>query len=236
MATASCDADLVRPHDDRLESRTDRGSEPAQHVGLLDPRLLVAKKHAAVAHRDHVVVEHAGVDRVRMLLRENGAGRVEAMVPRDRLARFPRLPRRILARTTDRRIVGGAAVDEELDAGRPSGAGEARVVRRAFVAELRCRGQRVMHHERARVGEDRAQDARRRRRLDRAMEMRHEIRRREVDAAVRRVGRGLTVAALATHIAAADEHAASIRGASRAARASTCGVGARRSLARAAPG
>ena len=71
------------------------------------------------------------------------------------------------------------------------------------------------------VGEDRAQHARRRGRLERAVKICNEVGRGEMHTAVGGVGEGLTVAALATHIAAAEEHAASSCGASRAAAASS---------------
>ena len=81
------------------------------------------------------------------------------------------------------------AIDEELDAGRGRIRREARVVGGTFVAHLRRGGQRLVHGEMRGVGKDRAQDRGGRRRLERAMEMRDEIRRREVHAPVRRIGR-----------------------------------------------
>ena len=169
----------------------------------------------AIADGDHVVVEHAGVDRVRILLREERARRVEAMAARDCGGRLARLPRRPFPRRGRARVVRGASEDEELDAGLAGLRHEPDVIGGAFVAELRCRRQRIVHDEVFRVGEDRPQHARRRGGFDRAMEV----------ATSRLAGvkwtrpsvvsiDGLTVAAFAAHIAAADEHAARSCGAS----------------------
>ncbi len=183
-------SNLVVADDDGRERRAELAADFLQHRGLVDVGALVAEQHAAVADRDHVVVEHAGVDRVGILLREDSARRVEAMAASDGGGSLARLPCGIFLRRGRRRVVGRAAVDEELDARRIRGCGESRVIGRALVAELRCRRQRVMNDESRRVGEDRAQHARRRIGLQRAVKMADEVRRREMDATVGGVGRG----------------------------------------------
>ena len=70
------------------------------------------------ADGDDVVVEHAGVDRVRILLREHRARRVEAMPARDRLATLRASAAPDSAPAPAPPPIRAAAVDEELDAGR----------------------------------------------------------------------------------------------------------------------
>ena len=113
------------------------------------------------------------------------------MAAGDRLAGLARLACRVAARRGSVDVVRAAAVHEQLDArvALPR-AREPRVVRRALVAGLRRGRQRIVHDEAARVGEDRAQHARRRRGLDRPVQQRREVRGREVDAPVGGVGRG----------------------------------------------
>ena len=44
-----------------------------QDARLIDERILVAEQHIAVADRDHVVVEYALINDIRVLLSEDGA-------------------------------------------------------------------------------------------------------------------------------------------------------------------
>jgi hypothetical protein len=72
--------------------------------------------------------------------------------------------------------------DKEL---MPRAASEANgLVGRAFVAELSRGRQRIVHGKASLVGKDRAQHPGRRRRFDRAVEMRGEVGGREMHAAV----------------------------------------------------
>ena len=143
-----------------------------------------------------------------MLLREHGARRIEAVAAGDRDGRLARLPRRIFARS---RRPAPTPRGRRRRTRRPAAVGgrEARVVGRAFVAELRRRGQRIVDHEAARVGEDRAQHAV----VVGASSARWKCAARLAGVKCTRRSAvsadGLTVAALATHIAAADEQAAS---------------------------
>ncbi len=107
--------------------------------------------------------------------------------PGDGGASLRGLARRIFRRN-DAAAEAMPAVDEEFDARRPRTGRESRVIGRAFVTHLRRSGQRLVHREARRVREDRAQDRRGGRRFQRPVEMRYEVRRREVDAAVRSVG------------------------------------------------
>ena len=54
---------------------------------LVGERLLVREQHMFVGDRDDIVVERAGGDRLVRLADEDRAFGIEAMVPRDRLAR-----------------------------------------------------------------------------------------------------------------------------------------------------
>ena len=70
----------IDPHRHELEA--DAARRPAQRLDgrrLVGKGLLVVEQDVAVADRDHVVVEHALVDHVRILRREHGAGRVQAV-------------------------------------------------------------------------------------------------------------------------------------------------------------
>ena len=141
-----------------------------------------------MADGDHIVVEHARVDSVRMLLREKGPHRIEPVPPRDRSGRFERLPCRKAPRCGRGLAERDAAMNEEFDAA--SGAvEEAGVIGGAFVAELRRRRQRIVHHEMPRVGKNRAENPGGHGRLERSVEVADEIRRREVDTLIRGVGR-----------------------------------------------
>ncbi len=175
-------------HDDRVESGPDLCSELGEHPRLVEECALVTEKHLRVTHGDHVVVEDARIDGVRVLLREDDPRRIEPVPPRDRDRRLARLPCRKSPRDGTRVVERDAAVDEEFDAALAR-AVEARVVRCAFVAELWRSGQRIMHDEPPGVCEHRAQHSRRHRSLERAVEVAHQVRRREVDPAVGGVGR-----------------------------------------------
>ena len=90
--------------------------EFGQHGALLHVGKLVAEQHVAMAHGDHIVVEDAGVDGERILLREDDALGREAVTARDGGRGFARLPRRETRRHRSR-TVAVTAVDEKLDAG-----------------------------------------------------------------------------------------------------------------------
>ncbi len=135
-----------------------------------------------VADGEHVGVEGARVDPVGVLLREEAARRVEAVQAREGLARLERLARGVAARPGERRPRRDGPT--RRGAPRPRRRDEARVVGGPFVGELPAAGEGVVHDEARRVGEDGAEDARRRRRLDRAVEHLLEVRGREVHAPV----------------------------------------------------
>ncbi len=178
-------------HLDHVQARTACVERSGQRVVdrlLVDERALVREQRVAVADRDHVVVEHARVDHVRILLRIDRRFFGEAVAMRDRAARLEGLARREALRLGPAAVFR-AAVHEELDARLAVFGAEARVVRRAFVAECRRAGQRFVHREMRGIGEQRRQRAARRFVLDRTMQLAAQVRRREVHAAVARVGR-----------------------------------------------
>jgi len=104
------------------------------------------EQHPAIGDCYHVVVEGAGGDRLLGLLDEQGAGRIELVVARHRLARLDML--------AGGEGAAGDAIDEYLHPWRAMLRGEPHMVRRAFVPE-RGRDRRV-HRER-RVGEGEAE-------------------------------------------------------------------------------
>ncbi len=150
----------------------------------------MAEQYGAAAHGDHVVVKHAGVDRVRVLLCEQRARGCKRMAASDGFRRFARLAGRKAARSRRFHVEGYAAVDEQLDTDSVVGRGEPRVIGRPLVAELLRRRQRVVHHEALFVVEDRAQQTRRGRSLERAVEMRYQVGGGEMNAAVGGIGGG----------------------------------------------
>ena len=182
------EADLAGGDHEGRECAAHSRREFRQHSILRHPRLFMTNEHVAVSDGDDVIVEDAGIDGRGVLLREHGARVIEAMPPGDRFEGFARLPRRILLRNTRWRAVGGATVDEQFDAGRAGGWREARAICRAFVAELRCGGQRIMHREVALVSKDRAQNTRGRRRFERPVKVRDKIRRREMHSPIGGIG------------------------------------------------
>ena len=131
-------------------------------------RTRACRTHGFTAHGDHVVVEHAGVDRIRVLLCEQRAParRGGGARPLPRLARLPTGKRR---RRRSRRTPRARR--------RTAHAGALPALQTAcdwppFVAEPRRR--QWIAPRSALVGEDRCARARRGRRLDRAMEMRRD--------------------------------------------------------------
>ncbi len=94
------------------------------------------KDDAFVGDRDDIVVERPGADRRRRLLDEQGAGGIEAVAARDRLARGAGL--------AGGKAAAVDAVDEDFDSRRIVARGDAHMVRRTFVAEA---GDRRMDDE-----------------------------------------------------------------------------------------
>ena len=173
-----------RAHDEELVAQA--AAQVVDEARVVGERELVQHEEAPRAHRHDVGVERAGVDAVGVLLREEAHAGVEAVEAREGLARLARLARRVAPRAGE-----GAPrrAPPREDVGRPARRDEPRVVGRAFVGELPAAGQRLVHGEPRLVGEDGAKDARRRRRLDGAVEHLLEVRRREMDAAVACVAR-----------------------------------------------
>ncbi len=146
------------------------------------------EQHFAIAHRDHVVVEHAGIDHRRVLLGEDHAIVFQAVQTGDGLGGFEGLARRVLLR---RRVTGverAAAEHEKLHAGLAIVPAETRVVGRAFVAELRHRRQRGVVGKVLLIGKHRPQHAAGGRVFDAAVVFAVEVGGGEMHAAIRRVG------------------------------------------------
>ena len=128
---------------------------------VIDERELVQQEYVAVSHRDDVGVERARVYSARVLLREERAASVDLAEPRERLRRFARLTRGKAQRLARRgsRSIRGPSPGEEMDRPR-AGCDEPRVIRGAFVGEVRSARQRVVNGESRLVREDRPQHAR----------------------------------------------------------------------------
>ena len=177
----------------------------------------MVEQHLAIAHRDHVVVEHTLVDHRRVLLGVDHAGLAQPVQARDGLAGLQGLPRRVARGRREAAVEGAAAEHEELHAGLAIALAETGVVGRAFVTELRHRRQRGVVGEVALVGEHRPST----RLVVGCSMLRWNLQLRL--AAVKRTrpsavsALGLTVQALAVHMLDAELQAASSGMASRAA-------------------
>ena len=211
---------VVGDHHGR-ERAADGRAQRVEHRRLVDERALVAEQERAFADGDDVVVEDAGVDAVRALLREHRSRGIEPVAARDGFAGLARLPGRI-ARWRGAAAEPAASVDEELDAG----------LRRRRMQSA-CGWRHLRRRTAAPPAADRGRGSASRRRRSRAES------RVVVGASSERwkfvtrfagvkcsrpsaqSAAALTVAAFATHIDAADEHAARRSGASRAAAAIT---------------
>ena len=138
------------------------------------------EEHPFIGDGDHVIVEGAGGDRFFRLLDEEAAGRVQAMQPRHRLARFDMLARG----------EGPArlAVDEDFNAGQVVPFAQAHMIGRAFIAKGRRHG--IMHGKSARVGEGEAQLGQRLRPFMAAMRHGDEVGDGQMRAAVPGIGGG----------------------------------------------
>ena len=152
-----------------------------------DERQLVQHEEALVADGEDVGVERPSVDPVRMLLREPARRLGEPVEAGHGLARLAGLSGREAGRPRAS-PPRDAAPREQVH--RPLARREARVVRGPLVGELPSAGERVVEDEGLGVLEDRAEDRVRRRGLDRAVEHLLEVRRGQVDLAVRGVARG----------------------------------------------
>lgn len=170
--------------------------------GSVHEGLLVMKEEAAISDADDIVVEDPCVDGSRVLLCEDGAGRVECAEPCHALARKSGLARCKPARRRTAAVVD--AVDKQVE---PRGAmlgREPRVVGRPLVAQRRVVGQRPMDGEVVRVGEEATERIQGLVGLDGPVGLGDQIGHHKVEAAVEAVGRGMTVPALAVHMEEAD--------------------------------
>ncbi|SST08315.1 Uncharacterised protein [Acinetobacter baumannii] len=183
--------DLVARHADGAEAAAAAAQLVVQFgkdlLGI-EEGVLVMEQHLAIAHRDHIVVEHALVDHRRVLLSVDHSGLAQPVQTRDGLAGFQGLARRIALRRREATVEGAATEDEELHAGIAIVLAEARVVGRAFVAELaHCRQRRVMG-EMPLVVEHRRQHAAGGGMLDGSVELAVQVGRGEMHAAIGGVG------------------------------------------------
>ena len=131
-------------------------------------------------------MERSAIDPVRMLLGKAARGGCQRVQARDRDARFASLTGREALRA-NAASPRETAPREQVEGAVPRC--EAGVVCGPFIGEMPASGQRIMDGEHLRVGEDRAQDRRRRRRLYRAVEHLLEVGRGEVNLPVGRVSR-----------------------------------------------
>jgi hypothetical protein len=69
-----------------------------QELRLVGKRLLMAKQHLAIAHRNHIVMKHAFINHRRILAGENHLPGIDLIQARNRLAGLERLPRRVAQR------------------------------------------------------------------------------------------------------------------------------------------
>ena len=146
------------------------------------------KQHLAIAHGDHVVVEHTLIDHRWRLLGVDHALIAQAMQTGNRLRSFQGLPRRVALRGREAAVEGAAAKDEELHTGIAVAFAEARVVSRAFITKLTdCRQSRVVS-EVLLIGEHRTEHATGGRVFDRAVEFAVEVGGGEMHATVRSIG------------------------------------------------
>ena len=157
-----------------------------EQLFLMGKRLLVAEQHLAVGNGNHVVVEHALVDHIRVLLGENHLGRIDLVQAGNGLAGCQRLTRRI----TGWRGVAPlfAPVNKQLQTRLAIIAPQAVMVGRAFVAKHRHLRQGLMHLEMGVLVENGAQHALGGFRFGGAVKLVIQVRYRQVDFAIQRIG------------------------------------------------
>ena len=185
------DTDLGAGHADGLEVAAQLAQFPLQfgeHLLGIEKRVLVIEQYFAVADRNHVVVEHAGIDYRWVLLGVDHAVILQAVQACDGLRGFKGLARRIFLR---RRVTGverAATKHKKFDARFAIVTAEARVVGRAFITELRHRRQRGVVGEVFIIGKHRAQHTTGGRVFDAAVVFAVEVGGGEMHAAVKGVG------------------------------------------------
>ena len=153
---------------------------------LLHKGLLMVEQHVAIAHRNHVVMEHAAVDGRRILLGKDGIFRVQPMQPRHRLARLQGLARRIFLR--GHAAAGAPAVDKQLQPLTAVVVAEAVMVCRPFIAQIAVLSEGMVMDEIIFVGKGRAQNRRGGGRFLGAVQLIGQVGDRKVQPAVGAVG------------------------------------------------
>lgn len=156
-------------------------------------------------------MKHPFINHRRILSGENNLPGVNLIQARNRLTGFQRLPCRVASRAFPSPPAGGRR--QKLQARRAIFAAEAIMVRCPFIAKQRHLRQGRMDGKTLFIGEDRAQQRFGRWRFAGAVEFIVQIGHGQVNPAIQRIGRGETVAALATHIDEAELTADSRSGA-----------------------
>ncbi len=149
-------------------------------------RLLVAEEDLTVRNGDHVVMEHPLVDHLRILLGKNHLRRIDLVQAGDRLAGGQRLARGIANRGRMTALL--APVDKQLHAGFTVIAPQPVMVGRAFVAKHCHLRQGRMHLKMGVMVEYGAQHALGGFRFGGAVEFVIQVRHRQMDFAIQRVG------------------------------------------------
>src|SRR5690554_2135369 len=94
------------------------------------------EKTVAITHRDHIVVEHTGINGSGILLRKHTTAIPQPVQPGNRPGCFQSLPGRIAFWRRSAFVERLPAVDKELNPRLPVAGTEAGVIGRPFVAEL----------------------------------------------------------------------------------------------------
>ena len=114
----------------------------------MEKRHFVVEQHRAVTHGNHIVVEHPGIDGLRVLLGEDGLRVAQPVLTSHRLAGFQSLPGGVTLRfapTATRVAKRLATVNEEMNARLAVFAAQTGVVGRPFIGKCGRGGQhRVM--------------------------------------------------------------------------------------------
>ena len=145
----------------------------------------MAQDHVFVDHRDHVIVERAGVDRCCGLADEHTSLFIDLTQTRNRLRRRTSLSTGEAA--VELRLACVAAIDKHMGARLGVGRANAGVVCRALVPEGLQGGQRIVHGETVRFAEDSAQGLRRLLGFDCSMFVRNQVGRDKMQPAVSRI-------------------------------------------------
>ena len=132
-------------HPDRNQRRTHLGAQLVERALFIKKCHFVVEQHRAVAHGNHIVVEHPSIDGLRVLLGKDGLGVAQPVLAGHRLAGFQRLPGRITLGLVPPAAKRLSAIHEQVHAGLAILAAQAGVVGRPFIGKCgRGRQHRVM--------------------------------------------------------------------------------------------